>query len=547
MIKRNGLWYAIKYYYVIPFLLLGIIFTRANNFIFQLSCKYMHLSKPNIFYHLYKLAVPIGLATIWLIIVFVICRDRRYKYLTGRNLNKDIKKYGLNYQQLTDSFRYDYAEPHKLDTSIFKEKKTDWKNSFGLIFGYDNGKLIKIPSESECNISIFGPPGSSKTAGLAIVNAITFSGSVVAIDIKNDIYGYVSQNSNRKILRFCPDSPTALKDSVRFDPFCGIDNMSLTDRKLYLESMAIILIPDDGGTSGAESYFISRARKMFQGITHLILHTNPNASFPDVIHTILQGNIFEFVTTAMKSDCEPAKELLASLYGNTEKNVASAFDTLTTALVQFSNPILDELLSKSENCISIESLDRGSDLYLQISQEHLDAYAGLFTLLLEHLSMELKKRQDSSTGIKNRPILMLLDEFPQLTFSYKLINSNLSTLRSKSVICMLIQQNLSQLQHRYKETGARTILGNCNYQIILGSNDIVSSKFFSDMFGDKRMLKISYSETESSHSSTGISVQEIKEKVFQPEYFGDLPADNKMIIYFKGKYCECQKLNCYKD
>lgn len=547
MIKRNGLWYAIKYYYVIPFLLLGIIFTCANNFIFQLSCKYMHLSEANIFYHLYKLSVPIGLAAIWLIIVCVICRGRKYKYLTGRNLNKDIKKYGLNYQQLLESFRYDYADPHRLDTSIFKEKKADWKSSSGIIFGHEHGRLIKIPSDSESNIAIFGPPGSSKTAGLAIVNAITFLGSVLAIDIKSDIYNYVSKNSDRKILRFCPDSPTALKDSVRFDPFFGIDKMNLTERKLYLETMAIILIPDEGGTSGAESYFISRARKMFQGITHLILHTNPNASFPDVIHTILQGNIFEFVTTAMGSNCVPAKEFLLSLYGNTEKNVASAYDTLTTALVQFSNPILDELLSKSENCISIESLDQGWDLYLQISQEHLDAYAALFTLLLEHLSMGLKKRPDSSTGIKNHPILMLLDEFPQLTFSYKLINSNLSTLRSKSVICMLIQQNLSQLQHRYKETGARSILGNCNYQIILGCNDIVSGKHFSDMFGEKRTLKVSYSETESTNSSTGISVQEIKEAVFQPSYFGDLPSDNKMIIYFKGKYCECQKLNCYKD
>ena len=70
----------------------------------------------------------------------------------------------------------------------------------------------------------------------------------------------------------------------------------------------------------------------------------------------------------------------------------------------------------------------------------------------------------------------------------------------------------------------------------------ISEQIFISYYHDKLN-----SETESSHSSTGISVQEIKEKVFQPEYFGDLPADNKMIIYFKGKYCECQKLNCYKD
>lgn len=142
---------------------------------------------------------------------------------------------------------------------------------------------------------------------------------------------------------------------------------------------------------------------------------------------------------------------------------------------------------------------------------------------------------------------MLLDEFPQLTFSYKLINSNLSTLRSKSVIIMIIQQNLSQLEYRYQDKGARSIIGNCNYQIILGSNDISSSKVFSDTFGTRKILKISNSETMSQNNSVGRSVQEATEKVFLPEYFGDLPSHGKMIIYFKGKYLECDKLNCYKS
>ncbi len=205
------------------------------------------------------------------------------------------------------------------------------------------------------------------------------------------IYSVMYQNiPKRKIVRFCPDSPTALKDSVRFDPFAEIEQMDDTDKKLYLESVATVLIADEGGSDG--NYFSTRARKMFQGITHLMLHSNPNASFPDVIHAILQGNVFDWVTKAIESDCEPAKELLASFYGNSEKNVSSAYDALTTALVHFSNPILDELLSKNGNCISIKTLEHGTDLYLQISQEHLDAYAPLFTLLIQSMSTAFTKR-----------------------------------------------------------------------------------------------------------------------------------------------------------
>ena len=542
MLKKYGLWYTVKYYCVIPFIIFAIILAYAYDYIIEISCIYLNLTEHHPLYNIYRIAICIGLVALWYIVVFTTCRNKRYKYLTGRKFGADNSKYKRSYYELVEYYRD--AEPHKLDTSVFE--KMPWRNAKGIIFGTDDkGKLIQIPSDSECNIAIFGPPGSGKTSGIAIINAMSFQGSVLAVDVKGDLYNYVSKHTNRKIVRFCPDSPTALKDSVRFDPFAELGQMDDTDKKLYLESVATVLIADEGGSDG--NYFSTRARKMFQGITHLILHNNPNASFPDVIHAILQGNVFNWVTKAIESDCEPAKELLASFYGNSEKNVSSAYDALTTALVHFSNPVLDELLSKNGNCISIQTLEQGSDLYLQISQEHLDAYAPLFTLLIQSMSTAFTKRPDSSTGVKNRPILMLLDEFPQLTFSYKLINSNLSTLRSKSVICMVIQQNLSQLEYRYQPTGARSILGNCNYQIILGSNDINSSKVFSDTFGKKKVLKISNSETMSQNNSTGRSVQESTEKVFEPEYFGDLSSNNKMIIYFKGKYCEATKLNCYKD
>lgn len=542
MVKKHGFWFTVKYYCIIQFISLAIGLAFANDYIVAFFYSALKLTERSPFYELLQSAVPIGLLVFWIYLLFTTCRDKSYKYRTGRNYARDSKKYKRTYGALVEYFQN--AEPHKLDTSDFP--KIPWRKANGIIFGTDHGKLINIPSNSECNIAVFGPPGSGKTSGVAIINAMSFEGSVLAVDVKGDLYNYVSKHTDRKIVRFCPDSPTALQDSVRFDPFADLDKMNATEKKLYLESVATILIADEGGSDG--NYFSSRARKMFQGITHLILHQNPHASFPDVVHAILQGNVFDWVKSAIESDCEPAKEQLASFYGNSEKNVSSAYDALTTALVHFSNPILDELLSNNGGtCISIMTLEEGTDIYLQISQEHLDAYAPIFTLLIQSISTAFTKRPDSSTGAKNRPILMLLDEFPQLTFSYKLINTNLSTLRSKSVICMIIQQNLSQLEYRYQPMGARSILGNCNYQLILGSNDINSSKVFSETFGEKKVLKTSSSKTMAQKSSVGRSVQETTEKVFFPEEFGDLAANNQMIIYFRGKYCKCSKLNCYKD
>ena len=540
MIKKHGWWYTIKYYCVIPLSIFAMVLYLARNYIFDLFCNLTQVTESSPFYKIYVLLIPAFLILCWGFVFIFITREKLYFAKTGRHFGKDNGKYKRSYHELVEYFKN--ADPHRLDTTTFPEQT--WSDANGLIFGTDGNRLISIPSNSECNVAIFGPPGSGKTSGIAIINAMRFKGSVLAVDVKGDLYNYVSKNSKRKILRFCPDNPNSLKESCHFDPFAGIDKMDITDKKLYLESVATVLIADDGGSDG--NYFTSRARKMFQGITHLILHNTPDASFPDVIHSILQGNIFEWVTKAMESDCTASKELLASFFGNSEKNVSSAYDALTTAIVNFSNPVLDELLNNNGKCISINDLENGYDIYLQITQEHLDAYAPLFTLIIQSFSTAFTKRPDTSTGAKNRPILMLMDEFPQLTFSYKIINANLSTLRSKSIICMIIQQNLSQLQYRYKDEGSRSIIGNCNYQIILGSNDINSSKVFSDTFGSRKVLKISNSETMAEKNSTGRSIQEATEKVFPPEHFGDLPSHNKMIIYFKGKYTECDKINCYK-
>lgn len=67
------------------------------------------------------------------------------------------------------------------------------------------------------------------------------------------------------------------------------------------------------------------------------------------------------------------------------------------------------------------------------------------------------------------------------------------------------------------------------------------------MFGDKKVLRINSSVTKSGSESMGTTVQESEVRVFPPEYFGDLSSRSSMILYFKGKYAELRKLNCYRD
>ncbi len=587
IIKENGLWFAIKYYSIIYILLFAtVLFISKSvilNNLFKDKIEANLISKNNQitteatttelydydiikllndsnahtrldYSVLYKLVNALSNIIIIATIIAIIMAVFNYKYyyhMTGRSIIKDKAKYNLSYSKLLEF--HQNSEPNKMDISQYPNKP--WQKEKGIIIGTSDKKLISISSDSEGNIAVFGSPGSGKTSGIAIPSAVCFEGSVLAVDIKGDIYNAVSKSTKRKIYRFCPDNPNALTESCRFDPLLGIENMTITEQKAFFENMSIVLIKYDG--CDKDNYFVSRARKAFVGIVFLLLHQNPDISFPEIIHSILKGNIFDFVKEAIKSDCIIAKEYLASFYGNNPNNVSGVYDTITSALVTFSNPVLDVLLSREKSnttqgltpSISIEALEKGYDIYLQISQEHLTSYAPLFTLIMQNISTAFTRRPDTSTGAKNRPILMLLDEFPQLTFSQTLINTNLSTLRSKSVIIMLIQQNLSQLDIKYSSEGTNSILGNCNCQIILDSNDTKSSAKFSEKFGEKEVIEMSnsYSYSKGNKTSSSNSVHFKKVRVFPPEYFGSLPSKSALIMYYKGKYIELKKINCYKD
>lgn len=538
MKQTSSFFRSIRFYNIIPLLFFGLILFFIKDYCIK---GLEALAKHNGLVEYIKVIQPtvyIIFAAIWLTVFLSVIRSKRYLSLTGRKYSYDSVHYRpMTYNQLVDYFKD--ADPHKLDTSSFPQMR--WQDAKGLIFGKLGKQLIYIPSNSEVNIAVFGPPGQGKTSGIAITNALQFEGSVLAIDIKGDIYNYCK--GKRDIVRFCPDSIDAIENSWHFNPLAGINDMSITDKKLYIEAMSMVLVPIQ--PDARDTYFEDTARIYFQGIAHLLLYKNPSTSFPDIIHAVLTGNCFNCVKEAMKSDCLEAKELLSPLYGNNERNISGAYSTLCTAIKIFSNPILDELLTDNGKCISIEALENGKDVYLQISQEHLESYAPLFTLITQSFSTAFTKRPDSSTGVKNRPILMLLDEFPALTYSFQMISSNLSTLRSKSIICMLIQQNLAQLKTRYGKEGTEAIIGNCHCQLILGSNDINSSKMFSDTIGMHKVLHSSCSESQSAQGSNSTSIQQAREPVFYPEDFGDLGSD--LVIYYKGKYCRCQKLNCYID
>ena len=497
----------------------------------------------SLYVHTFNL-IAIILIVLWILGYALYLFNIIYRKKTGRrSLLIDSNRFKMG---LFETYRFfSKANPFEVDTKPFKAE--DWKQAEGVLFGYSGKKLIKLTSDSEANIFVCGSPGSAKTTSQVIPSAAQFAGSVLAVDIKGDIYAHNS--GKRPIRRFAPDIPDAASLSAHYNPFYGFDQLSESELKLRVASMSMILLPDLGEK---EPYFRNTARKLFCGILLYLLSLVPNLTFPEFLSAVLHGtppaqfplphfpkSIFDWIETICYDTahlCPAAKEQVVGLLGNNEKNISGVFDNLTSALVPFSNPVLNTLLDGTEECITPADLESGSDVYLQISQNNLEVYAPLFTLIISDFLHHLANRPDSSAYRFNRPVLVILDEFPQLTFPYQTINQFLSTLRSKNVLMMIVCQSVSQLAKKYDNFGYQALLGNCTYQVCCRSNDELTKQHFINLIGTKRSLR-------RNRSAGKVSAQEIQIPVFAPEEYGNLTEN--AIVYFNGENIKVRKIKSY--
>lgn len=460
-------------------------------------------------------------------------------FKTGSLPNKSHQKSTLNtalnqsMSILSDSLKYsknpfemakfhEASDPYKLDLSQYPIQ--DWTDAEGIILGSAKDHCIYRPSNADGNIALFALPGAGKTTAQIIPTAFKFAGSVLAIDIKGDILAATKHWRNIKVF-----SPNDKEHSCHFDPFSGIADMTLEDRDERLNQIAQILIPQT--KEDKDNYFHNGAIAYFCGVSHYLLDQNPDTQFSDVLEAIILGkigNALEIVLKVIASNSMMAKSHLASFKGNSEKNVAGCYDAAVRAL----RPLLTllPLLNDKGDRISIDTLDAGYDIYIEIPQDKLSVYSPITTLIVQSFVQDFMKRPDRSTNQETPPILFLLDEFAQLQFEFKTISTALSTLRSKNVSLFLAMQSIAQLENRYGQGQAREIIDTCSYISVMSAQDPSSRDFFSKLLGEKTVLK-----------KQGDTTIELKEPIIEPATFGDL--DDQVLIYAHGKYVIADK--CY--
>lgn len=530
---------ALGYLAYIKFQELHLVDRRFRNMDLQLTYNYVMLSA----------------ILLWCIYSYTSIRNKWYTFLTdGRNFNIDHGKTKKTYHELLNF--YSQSDSHKMIKRTLPV--ANWYDSNCIPLGHLDEKLISIPTDGDgYNTLVTGLPSVGKSSAIAIPAAMqfgyagiskktgkpTFNGSVFALDYKGDI-SLETLKAGRHIKFFEPECP---ETSCHFNPFRGLLDMEPDFQRDLVEKLADIIIPEEKRSSG-DNYWRDTAIDFFCGACFLLLSENPNLTFPDVVHYLLHTNVIDLIKSGCASESEICQEYLSAYYGNNEKNIAGAMSALVKKIRGFSKQSLYTLLDGKGDCISVDTLSKGYDVYIRVSQEKKTLYYSIISVITMQFLDGFKSRGEGAQARKKlRPVLFLLDELPVLKLGYEFLQEACSTLRSKRISILMLQQSLSQWKDLYGEAGATTLLGDCQYICTMTVNDPYTRNTVTDLIGSHTLYRESWT-VDGKYIKTQ-SFTEVREKIYQPEDLGDLndKVHNRhyVVIYAFGKYITAEQCRFY--
>lgn len=568
--KKKNIWWYIKYFALIQYLIFAIVLYVLEPHLLKLLCQVTNITERSKLYPLIELAIPAILISLWAYIVYTGIRSDRYRLMTGRSYGNDSTRYKRSYSELVEYFRD--SDPYRIEPKTLP--KITWKNAEGIILGRTkDGRLFYEKSGKDGkNYLIFGRPSSGKTTGVIICSCLRFGmdhaltwknkktfGSVFCIDLKNDIWKVT--HKYRKIKRFNLMDP---EKSCHYNPFAGIEKLSIDERCNFIENIGFNIIP--AATSGDSKYFTDTAYDFFNGITLYLIHKRLKEdgsiiSFPEVIKAILAGNAVGWVKEVVASDCEEAKRRLQSKWGENEKNLSGGYSLLAQSCRKFASDTLFFLLGNDPqyDYISVQTLEDGFDCYVTLDQAEISNYSALLSMIVQGFLNGFIQRENNPKAGRLpddtlRPCLMCLDEFAQLTtLKYESVASAFMTLRSRNVSILCALQSRSSISEMFHSENACMSLIDCVTTFcFISIQEVQTRKWASELIGNRKVLRISNSINDGTNGSknTGRSVQEATEPIFQPADFGNLiDKENKrdeIIIYSNGKYIKCDKQYYYE-
>ena len=448
-------------------------------------------------------------------------------------------------------------------------RKANLVQDDGIVIGKFKEQILRFPGQQF--VLLAAPTRSGKGVGIVIPNLLTYTGSVVVLDIKQENYnltsGYRQSVLGQDTWLFNPfaedrdpKSGHPAPRTHRYNPLSSITDGVFRVGDILAIGNAI------WPTGGKDAFWNDNARNLFLAIVLFLCelrdhryknHDLPN--YPVTMGEVLRQSSGRGTGQSVKkylqrlvetypwlsSECLDA---MANFLSASDDVLASILSTFNAPLTIWRNPIVDAATSQNDFDLA-EVRIKPMSVYIGITPDHLEDAKLLVNLIFSQLvNLNTKQLPQDNPGKFQYPCMLLMDEFTAIG-KVNILAKAVSYIAGYNLRLLPIIQSLSQLESVYGKEDARTFVTNHAMQILFAPREQKDANEYSEMLGTFTEKGISESRSKQILDPKGSSesISDQKRALMLPQELKELGVWKQIVLLENTKPILCDKIRYYDD
>ncbi|MEO1495030.1 MAG: type IV secretory system conjugative DNA transfer family protein [Pseudomonadota bacterium] len=393
------------------------------------------------------------------------------------------------------------------------------------------------------HMMLFAPTESGKTTGWAIPNLLHFSGSVVALDIKGELFEETSRfcrGMGQRVLTFSPSDPNR---SSGYNPLALAAATDDPDQRwvAILDVSNYIIEPQNAQMEG----FAVSGKALFAACAMLAIQRGaPHVA--EARRLLITATSEDFAAYAEQVAYPNAATEFEAAANQEHKILKSYISVVENAgLAVWKDPMVDRVTRRSD--IGFDTLRRdATTVYFNVPVKRAKSYAPLIRCFFSDLAGQLQTIQPGPD--EPHKVLMMLDEFDQLG-RMDAISAAFKTIRGFGGRIMVISQNVAGLDAIYGRDETRSMLANAGNKVFLATDDMETCRYVSEIIGDRTRTAVSRSTKQMAPLALTGSVSEKAEgrRLMKPEEVARLDQDFALVLRTHEMPVKLHKVKWFED
>jgi len=457
-------------------------------------------------------------------------------------------------------------------------KKAGLFSDSGIVIGKYNGQLLRFTGQQF--VLLAAPTRSGKGVGIVIPNLLSYEGSVVVFDPKQENFNYTatfrSTTLGQEVFLFNPFAEDLERDANGKEIPNGRP-APRTARFNFLSSISsgvfrvgdILMIANAlWPTGGKDAFWNDSARNLFLAIVLFLLELRDHKNEVDdpklPVYPVTMGEVlrqssgrgsglsikkyFQKIVNDYDWLSAECRDSMANFLSASDDVLASITSTFNAPLTIWRNPIVDA--ATSANDFNLEDVRKKlMTIYIGITPDHLEDAKLIVNLLFSQLvNLNTKQLPQDNPEVLKYPCMLLMDEFTSMG-KVNILAKAVSYIAGYNLRLFPIIQSIAQLESVYGKEDTRTFITNHAMQIIFAPREQKDANDYSEMLGTYTLKNASMSRSREIFGNKGPSesISDQKRALMMPQELKEIGQWKEIIFLENVKPIMAEKIRYFDD